>query len=69
LMTPVGGEVGRGSGRLAPISEGRHSIRVIAEGLEGVVEDDEIAVRVPRPNGERAILGTRLGPNANGRQW
>lgn len=84
-MAPVRGEVGMWSGRVAALSEGRHSIRVVAEGLEGAGGDDRIAFRLPLPKRQAAVLGThassigawpehgllatRLGPNANGRKW
>jgi len=84
-MGQVPDEVGIWSVRAPPVSQGRHTLRVEAHGPHGAVADDEIAIRLPLPKRtapvlgthdnsigawpEHGLLGTRLGPNANGRQW
>jgi hypothetical protein len=84
-MAAVPDDVGMWSAPVGPLSEGRHTVRVIARNGDGTVGDDQIAVRFPLPKRklsvlgthdsriggwpEHGLLGTRLGPNANGRQW
>jgi hypothetical protein len=84
-MAAVPAEVGMWSAAVGPVSEGRHTIRVLAHGGSGILAHDEIVVCFPAPKRkpsvlgthdsrigawpEHGLLGTRLGPNANGREW
>lgn len=84
-MAAVPGEVGMWSAAVDSLSDGRHTVRVIAHSGEGAMVHDEIAVCFPAPKRKRSVLGThdsrigawpehglvgtRLGPNANERQW
>ena len=84
-MAAVPDDVGMWSVKVSSLSEGRHRLRVTARGEGGALGEDEIAVRLPLPKRtspilgthdssigawpEHGLLGTRLGPNAKGRQW